>query len=117
MTKTITKPKKSTKKAEKNPVSKAAQGIFDKIQAKAGIDNKKIDKWQKKWITTPETRTKYKHLQDTPAVVGEELLAMTNDIIDFIQGQESGQSHVFAKLKKESKALASHPKDYLKDNL
>ena len=113
-------PKKvNTKKTAKgklthNPVTKAAGDIFAKIQTKTGINNKKVDEWQKKWLAIPENRTKYEHLKDVPVVMGEELFAMFNDIIDFVQREEGGKSNVFKRLKKEGSSFLHHPLDFLK---
>ncbi len=77
--------------------AKAAGDTFDKL--KAHFEPKKVDEWQKKWLATPENRKKYAKASDAPEVVGEELTAMVNDIVDFAQGQEGGKSHLFAKVK------------------
>ncbi|MBN2096541.1 hypothetical protein JW752_04055 [Candidatus Peregrinibacteria bacterium] len=100
-------------KLKNNAVTKAAGDIFTKIKIKTGIDNKKVDAWQEKWLAVPKNRTKYEHLKDVPAVMGEELFAMTNDIINFIQREEGGQSHIFKKLKEEGGAFLHHPIEYL----
>ena len=97
-----------------NAVTKKAGSIFAKIQKKTGIDNKKIDAFQKSWLAMPKTRKKYEHLEDAPEVVGEEAIAMANDIIDFMQGEETGQSHVFKKIKAEVKEIAKDPKGFAK---
>ncbi len=110
-------PKKAAKKAkdklQHNAVAKTAKDIFGKIKNKTDIDNKKVDAWQKKWLAVPKNRTKYEHLKDAPAVVGEELFAMTNDIIDFVQREEGGKSHVFKSLKEKGAAFLHHPIEYL----
>ena len=59
----------------------------------------KVDAWQKKWLEVPANRKKYEKLSDAPEVVGEELTAIVNDIIDFAQGEETGKSGLFKKLK------------------
>jgi len=100
-------------KLKNNAVAKAADDIFGKIKAKTGIDNKKVDAWQEKWLAVPKNRTKYEHLKDAPMVMGEELFAMTNDIIDFVQREEGGQSRVFKKLKEEGADFLHHPIEYL----
>jgi len=107
-----TKPHKKTE-TTKNTVTKTASDIFSKIQAKTGIDNKKIDAWQKSWLAMPKNRKKYEHLKDAPQVAGEELIAMSNDIIDFVQGEEAGQSHVLNKLKAEWSSFFRHPGGYV----
>jgi len=108
------KPTEPLKEQPPKAVTKTASGIFSQIQAKTGIDNKKIDEWQKKWIKLPEQRTKYKYLSTAPAVVGEEMFAMVNDIIDFIQKEEGGQSILFKKIKEKTKDFVKNPFDYLK---
>ena len=106
---------KSGKESTKpHPAAKTAEGIFAQIQKKTGLDDKKIDDWQKKWISLPEKRTKYQHLQDAPNVVGEEVYAMVNDIIDFIQKEEGGKSLVFKKIKENADSFIHNPGDYLK---
>lgn len=42
------------------------------------------------------------------------MFAMTNDIIDFCQGEHGGQSHVFGKLKGEASGFLKNPAAYLK---
>lgn len=103
----------ATDKLKNNAVTKAVGDIFGKIKTKTGIDNKKVDAWQDKWLAVPKNRTKYEHLKDAPAVMGEELFAMTNDIINFVQREEGGQSHVFKKMKKEGAAFFHNPIEYL----
>ena len=100
--------------ANKNVVREASDKIFAKIGDKTGIDKKKVDEWQKKWLLVPETRTKYKHLENLPDVMGEELFAMTNDIIDFVQKEEGGKSIVFKKMKDSFKDFMSNPFAYLR---
>lgn len=77
--------------------TKAADETFGKL--KKHFDKKKVDDWQKKWLEVPANRKKYAKLQDAPEVVGEELTAIVNDIIDFAQGEETGKSSLFKKLK------------------
>jgi len=80
-------------KTQKNP------NMIKKIQEKTGIDNKKIDQFQDEWIAMPKTRTKYKNVSDAPKVLGEELFAITNDLIDSVQGEKSNKSVIFKKIK------------------
>jgi len=107
------KPKTDPKKSKENAVTKAASGIFDKLQKHTGVDKKKVNAWQDKWIKLPEKRTKYQHLTDAPAVMGEELFAMANDIIDFAQGEHTGQSHVFNKIKENVSGFVKNPAGYV----
>ena len=93
-------------------MKQAVHGLFAKVQQKTGLGDKKIDEFQKKWLEVPETRTKYKHWWDAPAIGGEELYAMFNDIIDFVQAQEVGQSHVFSSLREESETILKDPEAY-----
>ena len=99
----------------KNPaVTKTAVNIFGYIKEKTGINDKKIDDWQKKWLSLPENRKKYAHLKDVPDIVGEEFSAVANDIIEFVQGKESGKSVVFKTIKENFKSFAHDPAEYLK---
>ncbi len=90
-------------------MQQAVHGLFAKVQEKTGLRDEKIEEFQKKWLEVPETRTKYKHWWDAPAIGGEELYAMFNDIIDFVQAQEVGQSHVFSALREESEKILKDP--------
>ena len=106
------KPIESAKKPDDASIKLAVHGLFAKVQEKTGLGDSKIDEFQKKWLEIPETRTKYKHWWDAPAIGGEELYAMFNDIIDFVQAQEVGQSHVFSSLRKESEEILKDPETY-----
>ena len=108
------KPVEAKEKTANVPVQKASVDIFAKIKEVSGASSKKVDEWQKTWLAMPETRRKYAHLTDTPEVVGEELLAITNDVINFIQKQEGGQSVVFKKIKAGLGKLFKTPIDYFK---
>ena len=101
----------------KGGLKSAVHGIFAKIQSKTGIEDKKIDEFQEKWLAIPENRTKYKHLVDAPTIVAEELFAMFNDIIDFMQSQEAAKSHVFESLRAEAKAIKKSPEIYLGEKM
>jgi hypothetical protein len=90
----------------------AVDEVFGKL--KTHFETKKVDEWQKKWLAVPANRKKYEKLADAPEVVGEEALAITNDIIDFIQGQEAGQSHVFKRLKGSFQTFFKHPVEPVK---
>jgi len=107
-----TDPKKPIAKLAEGDMKKAVHGLFAKVQEKTGLKDDKIDEFQKKWLEVPETRTKYKHWWDAPAIGGEELYAMFNDIIDFVQAQEVGQSHVFTSLREESETILKDPEAY-----
>lgn len=114
-------PKKTSKetkdKLTNNSVTKAASDVFTKIKAKTGISQEKVDAWQKSWLSMPKTRKKYEHLQDAPQVVGEEMIAMSNDIVDFIQGEGGGQSDVFKEIKGEFSAMFKDPLGFFKTQL
>jgi hypothetical protein len=127
-TSTKTEPKKQTAEVSQKPeaakqkpidiLASKAGDIFAKIKAKAaGIDSKKIDEFQKSWLTVPENRKKYEHLIDAPEVAAEEILAMTNDIIDYCQGQSAGQSHVFKNLKEKGAKFLHGPIETLKQTI
>ncbi len=94
-------------------VTKAAGDVFGKL--KTHFEPKKVDEWQKKWLATPEKRKKYEKLSDAPQVVGEEITAMTNDIIDFIQGQEGGKSSLFKKIKAAGSSFFKNPAKYMQE--
>jgi hypothetical protein len=81
----------------KKDTAKTVNDTFDKL--KAHFDKKKVDEWQKKWLAMPKNRKKYEKITDAPEVVGEEAVAIVNDIVDFAQGEEGGQSHLFTKVK------------------
>ncbi len=101
-------------KLQNNAVTQAASSVFSKIKTKTGIDAKKVDAWQAKWIALPKNRKKYEHLTDVPEVLGEEIFAMTNDIVDFCQGQEGGKSNVFKSIKENVGGFLKHPVAFLK---
>lgn len=94
-----------------HPVEK----IFSKIGEKTGVDKKRVDEWQKKWLAVPKNRTKYENLKDAPMVMGEEIFAMTNDIINFAQGEHGGESHLFKTLKEKGGNFLKNPAKYLKE--
>lgn len=102
------------KKLTDNQLTKTASDLFAKIKAKTGASSKKVDKWQKSWLAMPETRKKYQHLTDVPEIVGEELLGITNDVINFIQREEGGDSAIFKKIKGEFSEMTHHPVSYFK---
>jgi len=105
---------KASESAQDGNLRHATHGLFAKIQQKTGIDDKKIEEFQKKWLETPEVRTKYKHWWDTTAIAGEELNAMFNDIIDFMQDQKGGNSRVFASLREEADQIRKNPQAYFR---
>ena len=88
-------------------LTKKGEEVFKKL--KKHFEPAKVDAWQEKWLAIPENRKKYEKLADAPEVMGEELVAMTNDIIQFAQGQEGGTSEVFKKLKKSGSAFFKNP--------
>lgn len=90
---------KDTKQAidQAAQAAKVAGATFDKL--KDHFEKKKVDEWQKKWLALPENRKKYEKITDAPEVIGEEAVALVNDIIDFAQGEETGKSHLFSKVK------------------
>ena len=104
-------------KLKNNQVTKVAGDVFAKIKAKTGLSQEKGDAWQKSWLAMPKTRKRYEHLQDAPQVVGEEFLAMSNDIIEFVQGKHGGQSHVFKNIKAEFSSMFKDPLGFFKTKL
>jgi hypothetical protein len=107
-------PRESTPKLSEGELRKAAHGFFAKVQEKTGLDDKKIDTFQEKWLSIPGNRTKYRRWWDAPAIMGEEMYAMFDDIIEFVQDQEGGKSHVFASLHKEAKEVLRDPEGYFR---
>lgn len=105
-------PKKAGNKLKNNPATKAISDVFFKIGEKTGMSNKRVDEWQNKWLAVPKNRTKYESLKDAPKVAGEEIFAMFNDIVDFVQREEGGQSHVFKKIKDEGGEFIKNPAVY-----
>lgn len=98
-----------------NPWVQAAEHVFSNIKETAkNIDNKKIDAWQEKWLVMPKTRAKYERLNDLPEVAKEEMIAMSNDIVDFVQGQEGGKSEMLKKLKTEGSQMIHKSFDFIK---
>ena len=87
-------------KPAEDQVVKKAKEIFKMIKEKAPIASEKVEVFQKNWLAMPSTRKKYERWIDAPQMAIEEALGMTNDIIDYVQGQDtSGQSHVFKTIK------------------
>ncbi len=101
----------------KGGLKQAVHGVFAKVQSKTGLEDKKIDEFQEKWLAIPENRTKYKHLVDAPTIVAEELFAIFNDIIDFLQAQEAAKSHVLKALRAEALAIKNSPQIYLGEKM
>jgi len=93
----ITPPSADDAKKAAGDLAKHAEAVFGKM--KKHFEPAKVDAWQKRWLEVPDNRKKYAKLADAPEVVGEELTALANDIIDFAQGEETGKSHLFAKLR------------------
>ncbi len=112
--KAMKKAEEAKKKLTDNQVTKTASDLFAKIKAKTGASSKKVEEWQKTWLAMPKTRKKYGHLVDAPEIVGEEMLGMTNDIIQFIQKEEGGNSVIFKKIKGEWSEMTRHPVDFFK---
>jgi hypothetical protein len=97
----------------KGGLKSAVHGLFAKIQSKTGLRDEKIDEFQEKWLAIPRNRTKYKHLVDAPTIMAEELFAIFNDIIDFMQAQDADKSQVFESLRVEAVAIKTDPEGYL----
>lgn len=112
--KAMKKAEEAKKKLTDNQVTKTASDLFAKIKAKTGASSKKVEEWQQTWLAMPKTRKKYEHLVDAPEIVGEEMLGMTNDIIQFIQREEGGNSVIFKKIKGEWSEMTHHPVDFFK---
>jgi len=107
------KPTKANAKQTAKKVTKSAEEVFGKL--KKHFEPQKVDEWQKKWLATPAAKKKYEKLSDAPEVVGDELSAMANDIVDFVQGQEGGKSSVFKKVKSSVGGFIKHPVGFLQE--
>lgn len=99
--KTVTPEQKASEMA-----NKLFKGAVTKVKS---IDNAKVEAWQQKWLALPANRKKMERWYDAPQVATEEVLAITNDIIDFMQKQEGGQSVIFKKFKEGFKAFRESP--------
>lgn len=97
----MTNSKKPTGKTAKKGAH-AVDKIFSKIGEKTGVNKKDVDAWQKKWLAISKNRTKYESVKDVPMVMGEEIFAIGNDIIEFCQGEHGGDSHIFGKIKEDA---------------
>lgn len=96
-------------------IAKAADEAFAKL--KTYFEVEKVDAWQAKWLAVPANRKKYEKLADAPEVMAEEILALTNDIIDFAQGEEGGKSEVFRRLKMGMGGFFKNPIGFLQEKI
>lgn len=113
--------KKPTKKAsssqKKTPsstpatVHQKAADVLEKL--KHHFEPEKVNAFQEKWLAVPANRKKYKKITDAPQVAAEEILAMTNDLIDYIQGEKVGQSTFLQKIKKGVSGFFKNPAQYV----
>ncbi len=104
--------KPTASKAEQG--EKTADDVFRKM--KGYFEPAKVDAFQKKWLAIPENRKKYSNMTDAPQVAAEEMLAMANDFVDFIQGQEGGKSSVLKKIKTKTSGFFKNHAKFLKEN-
>jgi len=113
-------PKAKPKKEEENlsnktkkvidSTQKKAEDAFD--QLKKQFEPEKVDAFQKKWLKVPKNRKKYKKITDAPEVTMNEMKDMTNDLIEFMQGEEGGHSKLLKKAKKGLAAFFKNPAGY-----
>lgn len=109
------KPAAGAQKAIQQGAEKVAHAVDQVfVVLKTHFEKEKVNNWQKKWLAVPENRKKYEKLADAPVVVGEELVAVTNDIIDFIQGEDGSQSNIVKGLKDRFQPFFKHPVASLK---
>ncbi len=111
--KTTAKTSTASAKQGADKAKKAAGEVFGKL--KKQFDAKKVDAWQEKWLAVPANRKKYEKISDAPEVAGEELMAMANDIINFAQGEEGGNSHLFKKVKTGLGGFFKNPAKFMQD--
>lgn len=113
-------PKTKTKKEEEN-LSNKAKNTAETLQKKAGdvfddlkkqFEPKKVDAFQKKWLSVPKNRKKYKQISDAPEVALNEMKDMTNDLIEFMQGEEGHHSKLLKKAKEGLTNFLKNPAGY-----
>ncbi len=115
MTKTKQKTTQEEAKSTKDMTHSMSQKATETLKHfKKHFEPKKVDEFQEKWLKVPENRKKYKKITDAPQVAAEEVLAMTNDLIQYIQGQKGGQSKLLEKLKKGVSGFVKNPAAYVK---
>ena len=119
LNKTLKTPPSSPKSASKAPPStrsqtaKKPEALFDKF--KKHFEPEKVDEFQKKWLALPENRKKYQKITDAPQVAAEEIIAMTNDLINFVQGEKTGQSKLIQKIKTGLSGFFKNPAKFVQD--
>ena len=102
----------------KMAVSKASKMTGDVFEnLKKHLEPKKVDAFQKKWLSVPENRKKYEKISDAPQVATEEILAITNDLIQFAQGQKGGSSKLIEKIKAKASGFFKNPAKLLQDQV
>lgn len=87
--------------------------VFENL--KKHFEPAKVDEFQEKWLALPENRTKYKKITDAPKVAVEEVIAMTNDLIQYIQGQKGGNSGLLQKIHTGLSTFFKNPAKFVQD--
>lgn len=93
--------------------AKKQEAFFAKF--KKHFDAQHVDEFQKKWLALPENRKKYEKITDVPLVAAQEIIAMTNDLIDHVQGQKAEQSGFLKRIKTGFSNFFKNPAKYVQD--
>ena len=105
-------PQTSTKPSK---VMEKSKGVFEGLKEK--FEPVKVDEFQKRWLALPENRKKYQKITDAPQVAAEELLAITNDLIDYLQGEETGKSGFIKGLKSTVGKFFKNPAKFVQEKV
>lgn len=87
--------------------------VFENL--KKHFEPTKVDEFQAKWLALPENRKKYEKITDAPQVAVEEVIAMTNDLIQYIQGQTGGNSGFLKKIKAGLSTFFKNPAKFVQE--
>lgn len=109
---------KKASSSQKKPTSSTSATVHQKAadvleKLKNHFEPEKVNAFQEKWLAVPANRKKYEKITDAPQVAAEEILAMTNDLIDYIQGEKAGQSTFLQKIKKGVSGFFKNPAQYV----
>lgn len=107
------KNKAQTTAPKPSSIKEKGQHVFEKF--KKHFEPEKVDAFQEKWLAIPENRKKYEKIKDLPQVAVEEILAMTNDLIDYVQGEKTGKSKLIEKLKTGFSRFFKNPAQFVQD--
>ena len=119
-TKNTKKPTKKASLSQKKTLSSTPAAVHQKAadvleKLKNHFEPEKVNAFQEKWLAVPANRKKYEKITDAPQVAAEEILAMTNDLIDYIQGEKTRQSTFLQKIKKGVSGFFKNPAQYVQE--